>query len=71
MIIKFHKVNLKKKFPLQISRGVHSESQNAPVRDWELRHLNDHTSHENYDRKTWYWGSLPSEIILRYQWTVV
>ena len=29
MIIKFHKVNLKKKFPLQISRGVHSESQNV------------------------------------------
>ena len=28
MIIKFHKVNLKKKFPLQISRGTHSESQN-------------------------------------------
>ena len=29
MIIKFHKVNLKKKFPLQISRGIHSESQNV------------------------------------------
>lgn len=29
MIIKFHKVNLKKKFPLQISRGTHSESQNV------------------------------------------
>ena len=29
MIIKFHKVSLKKKFPLQISRGVHSESQNV------------------------------------------
>lgn len=29
MIIKFHKVNLKKKFPLQISRGINSESQNV------------------------------------------
>lgn len=29
MIIKFHKVNLKKKFPLQISRGIHTESQNV------------------------------------------
>ena len=29
MILKFHKVNLKKKFPLQISRGIHSESQNV------------------------------------------
>ena len=29
MVIKFHKVNLKKKFPLQISRGIHSESQNV------------------------------------------
>ena len=29
MIIKFHKVNLKKKFPLQISRGTHYESQNV------------------------------------------
>ena len=28
MIVNFHKVNLKKKHPLQISRGVHDKSQN-------------------------------------------
>ena len=28
MIINLHKVNLKKKYPLQISRGVHNKSTN-------------------------------------------
>ena len=28
MIIKFHKVNLKKKHPLRISRGLHDKTQN-------------------------------------------
>ena len=31
MIVNFHTVNLKKKFPLQISRGVHDKSQNLFV----------------------------------------
>ena len=31
MIVNFHKVNLKKKHPLQISRGIHSKSQNLFV----------------------------------------
>ena len=31
MIINFHKVNLKKKHPLQISRGTHDKSQNLFV----------------------------------------
>ena len=31
MIVNFHKVNLKKKHPLQISRGVHDKSQNLFV----------------------------------------
>ena len=31
MIVNFHKVNLKKKYPLQISRGTHSKSQNLFV----------------------------------------
>ena len=31
MIINLHKVNLKKKYPLQISRGIHSNSQNIFV----------------------------------------
>ena len=31
MIINFHKVNLKKKHPLQISRGVHYESENLYI----------------------------------------
>ena len=28
MVVNFHKVNLKKKHPLQISRGIHDKSQN-------------------------------------------
>ena len=28
MVVNFHTVNLKKKHPLQISRGVHNKSQN-------------------------------------------
>ena len=28
MVVNFHTVNLKKKYPLQISRGVHNKSQN-------------------------------------------
>ncbi|MBL6655450.1 MAG: dipeptide epimerase [Flavobacteriaceae bacterium] len=31
MIVNFHKINLKKKHPLQISRGVHDKSQNLFV----------------------------------------
>ena len=31
MEFNFHKVNLKKKFPLQISRGTHDKSQNLFV----------------------------------------
>ena len=31
MIVNFHKVNLKKKHPLQISRGTHDKSQNLFV----------------------------------------
>ena len=31
MIVNFHKVNLKKKYPLQISRGTHSKSKNLFV----------------------------------------
>ena len=31
MIVNFHTVNLKKKFPLQISRGIHDKSQNLFV----------------------------------------
>ena len=31
MEFKFHTVNLKKKFPLQISRGIHDKSQNLFV----------------------------------------
>ena len=31
MIVNFHTVNLRKKFPLQISRGVHDKSQNLFV----------------------------------------
>ena len=31
MIVNFYKVNLKKKHPLQISRGIHSKSQNLFV----------------------------------------
>ena len=31
MLVNFHTVNLKKKHPLQISRGVHDKSQNLFV----------------------------------------
>ena len=39
MQINFHTVNLKKKHPLQISRGVHDKSQNLFVeiiKQWKL-----------------------------------